>query len=127
MSGARSSGPGNDRVGASPGAILDEFFDRERRRLDDRLIFEVRRQFGRYPPGCLVRLANRETAVVTAWSRGNAPPRYVISVLTPGGEPDPNPKVRLTSRPAFAIRHHTSFSPGELRKVLWGRVWSMMS
>ncbi len=119
--------PGADRIGASPKAILGELFQKERRRLDDRVLFELRKQFGAYPPGSLVRLANRETALVTAWTKGASAPKFVVSVLTPSGEVDANPKLRLTGRPAYGIRSHASFSANELRNIPWGKVWAMVS
>jgi HD domain len=116
--------PGANRVGAPPRAILGRLFQHERRRLDDRVLFELRRRFGIYPPGSLVRLMNRETAVVTAWNEGGAMPKYVVSILTPSGEIEPTPKVRLTARPKHAIRGHASFSANQLRAVPWHQVWA---
>lgn len=116
--------PGADRIGAPPKAILGQLFQQERRRLDDRVLFELRRRFGAYPPGSLVRLMNRETAVVTAWSEGAAAPKFVVSILTPSGEIEARPKVRLTSRPAHAIRGHALFSPNQLHAVPWRQVWA---
>jgi len=117
--------PAGDRIGAPPKAILGELFQKERRRLDDRVLFELRKQFGPYPPGSLVRLANRETALVTAWSRSAGEPRYVVSIMRPSGEIDPNPKLRFTHRPGFTIRGHAPFSANELRHVPWGRAWAL--
>jgi HD-GYP domain-containing protein (c-di-GMP phosphodiesterase class II) len=119
--------PGADRIRGAPKAILDRMFQRERRRLDDRVLFELRKQFGPYPPGSLVRLANRETALVTAWTKGTAAPKFVISVLTPSGEIDPRPKVRLTAKQAYGIRSDASFSVNQLQKLPWGKVWALMS
>jgi hypothetical protein len=119
--------PGADRFGASPKAILEEMFQQERRRLDDRVLFELRKQFGPYPPGSLVRLANRETALVTAWAKGSSTPRFVISVLTPSGEVIANPRIRLTCKQACGIRSHAAFSVNQLRRVPWSKVWGLMS
>lgn len=117
--------PGADRIGASPKAILTELFQKERRRLDDRVLFELRKQFGPYPPGSLVRLANRETALVTAWTKGASTPRFVVSVLRPSGEIDAKPKLRLTGKQGYGIRSHAAFSANQLRRVPWGKVWAM--
>jgi HD domain len=115
--------PGADRIGAPPKAIIDRLFQQERRRLDDRVLFELRRRFGAYPPGSLVRLMNRETALVTTWANGGAP-KYVVSILTPSGEIAARPKVRLTARPAHAIRNYAPFSPNQLRAIPWRQAWA---
>jgi hypothetical protein len=119
--------PGADRICGAPKTILDEMFQRERRRLDDRVLFELRKQFGAHPPGTLVRLANRETALVTAWTKGAAAPKFVVSILTPSGHIDPKPKVRLTCKQPFAIRGPAAFTVNQLRKVPWGKVWATVS
>lgn len=116
--------PGPDRLGAAPRTILETLFENERRRLDDSVLFTLRRQFGPYPPGAFVRLANRETALVTAWSANGGMPQYVVSVFTPSGEVDPAPKVRLTRNARHAIRSHAPFTIHQLHKVPWGRVWA---
>lgn len=114
--------PGADRIGAPPKEILGLLFERERRRLDDRVLVELRRRFGAYPPGSLVRLMNRETAVVTAWADGA--PKFVVTILTPTGEVEARPKVRLTAKSAHAIRSHALFAPNQLRAVPWRQVWA---
>lgn len=116
--------PGADRISAPPKAILDELFRQERRRLDDRILFELRRQFGPYPPGSLVRLANRETALVTTWTKGATAPSFVVSLFTPSGEVERNPQIRLTNKRGHGIRSHASFSANHLRDVPWGRAWA---
>ena len=119
------SNPGGDRIGAPPKAILAELQQSERRRLDDRVLFELKKQFGPYPPGSLVRLANRETALVTGWSRGAPAPKFVVSVLRPSGEVDHSPKLRLTSRRGFEIRGSAPCSANELRRVPWSKAWAL--
>ncbi len=119
--------PGADRILGAPKAIMDEMFRRERRRLDDHALCELRKRFGTHPPGSLVRLANRETALVTTWTTGAAAPGMVISVLTPSGEIDPRPKVRRTGKQDYGIRGNASFSVNQLRNVPWSKVWAMMA
>lgn len=119
--------PGADRILGSPKAIMDEMFRRERRRLDDHALCELRKRFGAHPPGSLVRLANRETALVPTWTKGAADPGLVISVLTPSGEIDPRPKLRSTGKQGYGIRGHAAFSVNQLRNVPWGKVWAMMA
>jgi hypothetical protein len=119
--------PGADRIRGAPKAILENLFQKERRRLDDLVLFELRRRFGPYPPGSLVRLANRETALVTAWTKGADQPKFAVSVLTPSGEIDHRPKVRLTSKQGYGIRGHAAHSVNQLRKIPWGRVWAAVS
>lgn len=119
--------PGADRIRGAPKVVLDTMFQKERRRLDDRVLFELRKQFGPYPPGSLVRLANRETALVTSWTKGGLEPKFAVSLLTPSGEIDPRPKVRLTTKQGYGIRGHAAHSVNQLRKVPWGRVWATVS
>jgi len=62
--------------------------------------------------------------LVTAWTKGATEPSFVVSLMTPSGEVERNPKVRLTSKRGFGIRSHASFSANHLRNVPWGRAWA---
>ena len=79
------------------------------------------RTIGAHPPGTLVRLANREVAVITHNARGGPP--IVVGVLNPMEEPLPQPTVRDASKLATAIRSYVTFDPAVHRfdlERLWG-------
>lgn len=106
-----------------PRQALRELFRRERGRLDDAAMLALRRVMGYYPPGTVVRLANRETALVTRWFERRARPGYVVSLLRPTGNPVARHQIRDTTRPAYAIREYTYLPlyPGSLD---WSGVWA---
>ena len=97
--------------------------ERERGRLDDNAMLALRRLVGHYPPGALVRLANRETAIVTRWFRGAPFPKFVVSVLRPSGEPVAHPQQRLTTVRLHAIREYT-YLPMNHPPLDWARIWA---
>ena len=79
------------------------------------------RTLGAHPPGTLVRLANREVAVVTHSAKGGAP--VVVSVLNPNDEPLPQPSERDASKLATSIKGFITFDPARHRfdlERLWG-------
>ena len=59
---------------------FQELFGREKARLDSHIATVLLRQMGIYPPGTLVRLANRETACIARITRGGTA-RWAVSVL----------------------------------------------
>lgn len=105
-----------------PRQSLRELFRRERGRLDDAAMLALRRVMGYYPPGTLVRLANRETAMVTRWFEGHRRPAYVVSLLRPTGNPVARHEARPTSHPDYAIRDYT-YLPLVHAPLDWGKVW----
>jgi HD-GYP domain-containing protein (c-di-GMP phosphodiesterase class II) len=79
------------------------------------------RMLGAHPPGTLVRLANREVAVIT--HNGIGGPPVVVGVLNPMDEPLPQPTVRDASKLATSIRSYVTFDPAMHRfdlDRLWG-------
>lgn len=98
-------------------------FDRERGRLDDTAMLALRRVIGHYPPGTLVRLANRETAIVTRWFRNAAQPKFVVSLLRASGEPLKNPQQRNTTTRSHSIREYT-YLPMNHPPLDWSRIWA---
>lgn len=111
------------RVARYPRQAQHSVFHRERRRLDDALLLALRNFMGHYPPGTLVRLANRETALVTQWFEGKAQPPLVVSILRPSGDPLARPQVRSTGRNQHAIRDYT-WLPIKHVPLDWVRIWS---
>ena len=106
-----------------PRLALREMFRRERGKLDDATMLALRRVMGYYPPGTMVRLANRETAVVTRWFDRRSRPGQVVSLLRPTGSPVARHQVRDTSRPDFAIRDYT-YLPLVHTPLDWPKVWA---
>lgn len=111
------------RTGNYAHQALRLVLDRERGRLDDNAMLALRRLVGHYPPGAMVRLANRETAVVTRWFRNVAQPKFVVNVLRPSGDPVPHPQQRHTSARLHAIREYT-YLPMNHPPLDWARIWA---
>ena len=111
------------RICRYPRQALRELFRRERGKLDDATMLALRRVMGYYPPGTVVRLANRETAMVTRWFERRARPSYVVSLLRPTGNPVGRHQIRDTTRPDFAIRDYT-YLPLIHPPLDWPKVWS---
>jgi HD-GYP domain-containing protein (c-di-GMP phosphodiesterase class II) len=106
-----------------PRQALRELFRRERGKLDDATMLALRRLMGYYPPGTVVRLANRETAMVTRWFASRSRPAQVVSLLRPTGRPVSQHQVRDTTRPDFAIRDYT-YLPLFHPPMDWPQVWA---
>jgi len=113
----------NTRTGHYAYQAIRVAFERERRRLDDSAMLSLRRVIGRYPPGTLVRLYNRETALVTRWFRGAPVPKHVVSFLRPSGEALLAPQKRSTANRMYNIREYT-YLPLNHPVVDWARVWA---
>ena len=112
----------HSRIGRYPRHALRELFRRERGKLDDAVMLALRRLMGYYPPGTLVRLTNRETALVTRWFPGSIRPRYVVSLLRPSGNPVGRHQVRPTLHPDYGIRDYTYLPQGHA-PLDWDKVW----
>ncbi len=111
------------RTGHYPHQAMRVAFDRERGRLDDAAMLSLRRVIGHYPPGTLVRLANRETAIVTRWFRSVPQPKYVVSLLRPSGDPLHQPQQRKTGARLHSIREYT-YLPMNHPPLDWPRIWA---
>jgi hypothetical protein len=118
--------PRATRQAKYPHHAMQELQSRERMRLDTMVLASLRRRLGNYPPGTLVRLASRETAVVTGFATGNAAPRHVVAIFNAAGEVMPFPKLRDTGKTAFALRGYTSAPQYQNQKPDWEKVWSLV-
>lgn len=118
--------PRPTRQGKYPHHAIQELQFRERLRLDMSVLASMRRRLGNYPPGTLVRLASRETAVVTGFALGNAGPRHVVAIFNAAGEIIGWPKLRDTGKTAFAIRSYTNASQFQTQTPDWDKVWSLV-
>lgn len=115
--------PRRAREPKAPREALHWLLSRSRQCLDPLLLDTLRRLNGHYPPGTLVRLANRETAIVIDSPRAAAQPRQVISFL--GGQRLllRDPVRRDTSRSMYAIRGYATLPAIEIKPAYWNRIW----
>jgi len=108
------------RPAHTPEAAFRGLFGSERLRLDMPLAAHLLRRLGLYPPGTLVRLANRETAVVTRHLSRRQPLRQVVSLLDHRG--------RLLERPQVRdLQRHPIVGPAEpdpgWPPIDWAQLW----
>lgn len=104
-----------------PAAAAHDILRGRRSGVDPMLAGILFRLMGVHPPGTLVRLANREVAVITHNAPGGQP--VVVSVLNPMDEPLPQPTMREASKIATSIRSYVTFDPAMHRfdlERLWG-------
>lgn len=106
----------------SPGAALKHIFGQDRSRLDSQVAVVLMRRMGIFPPGTLVRLANREIAAVTRRSDQKGNIRHVVSFLDHRSNVMDRPTDRNISVSAFAIR---GVAQVELNwpQIDWPRLW----
>lgn len=117
--------PHRCRAAKSPREAIHWLLSRSRQCLDPRLFDALRRQTGHFPPGTLVRLANRETALVADCPRGTAAPRQVISFMGAHGKLFRDPVRRDTTRAAYALRGYADRPPPEIKPAYWNRIWEL--
>jgi hypothetical protein len=103
-----------------PEQALRSLFGTERQRLDMHLAAHLLRRLGLYPPGTLLRLANRETAVVTRYPGRRKALRQVVSFLDYRGRPHERPQVRDISQHAIVglAEPDPRWPP-----IVWERLW----
>lgn len=109
----------------TPREAMHWLLSRSRQMFDPRLLEALRRVNGAYPPGTLVRLANRETAIVVDTPQNAARPRQVISFLGAHGRLFREPVRRDTSRSHYAIRDVTTLKTVTIKPDYWNRIWAL--
>lgn len=104
----------------SPEQALRSLFGAERQRLDMQLAAHLLRRLGLYPPGTLLRLANREIAVVTRYPGRRKALRQVVSFLDYRGRLHERPQVRDTCQHAIVglAEPDPKWPP-----IVWERFW----
>jgi HD-GYP domain-containing protein (c-di-GMP phosphodiesterase class II) len=117
--------PRPHRAAKSPQEAMHWLVSRSRQRLDPALLEALRRLTGNYPPGTLVRLANREIALVTTWPRANAAPRRVVALFSAHNVLLRDPALRETGKSAYAVRGYSFLPQAEVRSTHWNRVWAI--
>lgn len=90
------------RAPALPNAVLRQMFLDKDKNIGASLIALLVKAVGIYPPGCLVSLANGDTAVVVKRTKSASHP-VVRTVKTQRNEILEHPRKHLTSEPAYAI------------------------
>jgi hypothetical protein len=98
-----------------------ELFGAERAYLDTQIASLLIRRIGMYPPGTLVRLANREYACITRPGR-NGRVRFAVSFIDARGRALELPRERNLETRDHAIRHTVSPDPA-WSKVNWNQLW----
>ena len=112
----------NYRCSLAPNEALERVLSDTRHICDDVLTEQFRRQVGKYPPGCLVRLANGELGVVTQRDAGDGVVE-VHCLRDRAGKAFPATVHRRTSEPECSIAEVLSEDQAELRfsmKQIWG-------
>jgi hypothetical protein len=111
----------------SPSEALEKVLSEAIRTCDPVLTEHFRRQVGSYPPGCLVRLANGETGVVTHRDVGDGV-LEVRCLRDASGKTIPATVHRRTSEPDCSIAEVLSEDDADLRfsmKQVWGEQASL--
>lgn len=107
-------------------AALHWLLSRSRQMFDPDLLEALRRVNGAFPPGTLVRLANRETAIVVDLPhRAASRPRRVVSFLGAHGRLFREPVMRDTTRSHYAIRDSATLKTAQLKPEYWKRIWAL--
>lgn len=113
------------RSAKTPRAALHWLLSRSRQQFDARLIEALRRLTGLCPPGSVVRLANRETALVVDMPSGMALPRRVVAILGVHGRLLRDPVRRDTRRAHTAIRDFTTLRGIVIPPAYWRAIWTL--
>jgi len=93
-------------------------------RLDKALVHQLMRALGPFPPGSLVRLSNRELAVVTRRPLGSVThPRHVLAIADAHGRPIEAPELRRTGPGLLSIRAYAHDEPNIHHSYAWDRAW----
>jgi hypothetical protein len=98
-----------------------ELFGADRAHLDTQIATLLLRRIGLFPPGTLVRLANRENACITRLGR-NGQIRFAVSFMDARGRPLDSPKDRNLEMRIYAIRNLITPEP-VWPKINWNLLW----
>lgn len=115
---------GSGRGKKTPRAALEELTQAAGAHLDLRVFVALKNLMGPYPPGALVRLENRETAVVIRWVRNASMPLSALSIFSPSGETLLEFKRRDMRQFGFGIRDYTLLNLAQMSRLPWQRVWT---
>lgn len=108
----------------TPFGALQELSHSARGQLDQHVLVTLKKLMGPYPPGTLVRLANRETALVARWVRIDSQPLSALSIIFPSGEIMPEFKLRDLRQFGCGIRDYTLLDLAQAGRLSWLKVWA---
>ena len=111
----------NYRPPRSASFAFQELFGREKPHLDSQMAVMLLRRLGIYPPGTLVRLANRETACVARRGQGGVA-RWAVSLLDARERALEPQQARDLNARNFAIIGTADRQPG-WPKINWMAIW----
>jgi hypothetical protein len=100
---------------------LREIFGHERGHFDSQIAALLLRRMGLFPPGTLMRLANRENACITRLGR-NGRSRFAVSFMDARGRALESPRERNLETRAYAMRNLIDFDPA-WPKINWNMLW----
>ena len=107
-----------------PRLALREMIDVARGHLDHTVFLALKKLMGAYPPGTLIRLANRETALVHRWVSAASAPRAVLSIISPTGELMRKFRHRDTTQFGLRVRDYAQLNLVQMSRLPWQRVWA---
>jgi HD-GYP domain-containing protein (c-di-GMP phosphodiesterase class II) len=110
------------RPAISTRSAFKRIFGEERARLDSRYALLLLRRIGLYPPGTLVRLASRETAVVVRKQGNGESAGNVIAFYGPAGKLLKEAAERNTSQAGYVILNVTEIEP-HWPQIRWEGFW----
>jgi HD-GYP domain-containing protein (c-di-GMP phosphodiesterase class II) len=105
----------------SLGVAFKDLFGDERAHIDTQIATLLIRRIGLYPPGTLVRLANRENACITRLGR-HGHIRFAVSFMDARGRPLDQPRERNLETRAYAIHNLIDADPA-WPPINWPLLW----
>jgi hypothetical protein len=103
-------------------SAFKHIFGDERVRLDSHIALLLLRRSGLYPPGTLLRLANREIAVVVRKQGNGETPGNVLSFMGPSGRLMKYPTERNTAQNNYACLNVVEIEP-HWPEIQWEAYW----
>ena len=103
---------------------LSELAHSARGHLDHHAFLALKKLMGPYPPGTLIRLANRETALIVRWDRAGSLPLTALSIISASGEIMREFKIRNVGQSGFRIREYAQLNIAQMSRLPWHRVWT---
>jgi HD-GYP domain-containing protein (c-di-GMP phosphodiesterase class II) len=105
-------------------SLVEHIFGTDLKRLDHSLVHRLMTVLGRFPPGSLVRLNNRELAIVSRRVPGSRnKPAQVYAVIDPLGRPLETPRARQIGLGRFDIRGYAHDELPKLPDYDWQKIW----
>lgn len=104
--------------------LVEHVFGADLKRLDHALVRRLINVLGRFPPGSLVRLSNRELALVTRRQSGSfGKPAQVYAIFDALGHPLEAPRIRQIGFGQYDIRGYAHDELPKLPDYDWPKAW----